>query len=218
MTGPVYRGFVGNGKRSLGTIEGCPFEVLEEDLLRAQVYGLLARLLASPPDRQVLDILSGIDGDATPLGEALSALAAAAQADAPDALSEEFDRLFVGMVRGELVPYTSYYLTGFLNEKPLADLRGHLSRLGIAGAEDQSEPEDHIAALCEVMHGLATGVFGKPASLSEQRAFFDAHIAPWASKFFEDLEATAETAFYASIGKVGQLFMAVEAEAFEMAA
>ncbi len=218
MTGPVYRGFVGNGKRSLGTIEGCPFEVLEEDLLRAQVYGLLARLLASPPDRQVLDILSGIDGDATPLGEALSALAAAAQADAPDALSEEFDRLFVGMVRGELVPYTSYYLTGFLNEKPLADLRGHLSRLGIAGAEDQSEPEDHIAALCEVMHGLATGVFGKPASLSEQRAFFDAHIAPWAGKFFEDLEAAAEAAFYAAIGKVGQLFMAVEAEAFEMAA
>ncbi len=218
MTGPDYQGFVDNGKRSLGTIEGCPFEVLEEDLLRAQVYGLLARLLASPPDREVLDILSGIDGDATPLGEALSALAGAAQADTPDALKEEFDRLFVGLSRGELMPYTSFYLTGFLHEKPLADLRGHLGRLGIAGAEDQTEPEDHIAALCEVMHGLSTGVFGKPASLSEQRAFFDAHIAPWASKFFEDLEAAAETSFYASIGKVGQLFMAVEAEAFKMAA
>jgi TorA maturation chaperone TorD len=117
-----------------------------------------------------------------------------------------------------LVPYASYYLTGFLNEKPLADLRGHLARLGIAGAEDQDEPEDHIAALCEVMHGLATGVFGKPASLDQQRAFFDAHIVPWAGKFFEDLEAAAQTTFYASIGKVGQLFMAVEAEAFKMAA
>lgn len=218
MTGPVYQGFVGNGKRNLGTIEGCPFEVLEEDLLRAQVYGLLARLLASPPDREVLDVLCGINGDASPLGEALSALAGAARGDASEALQEEYDRLFVGLTRGELVPYTSYYLTGFLNEKPLADLRGHLAKLGIAGAPDQDEPEDHIAALCEVMHGLATGVFGKPASLDEQRAFFDAHIAPWAGKFFEDLEAAAQTTFYASIGKVGQLFMAVEAEAFKMAA
>lgn len=202
----------------MGTIKGCPFEVLEEDLLRAQVYGLLARLLASPPDREVLDILCAIDGDATPLGEALSALAGAARTDSTDALRDEYDRLFVGITRGELVPYTSFYLTGFLNEKPLADLRGHLSRLGIAGAQDHNEPEDHIAALCEVMHGLATGVFGKPASLSEQRAFFDAHIAPWAGKFFEDLEAAAGTAFYGSIGKVGQLFMTVEAEAFKMAA
>lgn len=223
MAGPASEDTVCNGKHSLGTIEGCPFEVLEEDLLRAQVYGLLARLLASAPDREVLEILRGIDGDETPLGEALSDLAVAAQADAPDTLApdtlkDEYDRLFVGLTRGELVPYTSFYLTGFLNEKPLADLRGHLGRLGIAGAEGQSEPEDHIAALCEIMHGLATGVFGKPASLGEQRAFFDAHIAPWAGKFFEDLEAAAGTSFYASIGKVGRLFMAVEAEAFKMAA
>lgn len=202
----------------MGTIEGCPFEVLEEDLLRAQLYGLLARLLARTPDREALDIVSGIDGDDTPLGEALSALGAAARAVAPGALEDEYNRLFVGLTRGELVPYTSFYLTGFLHEKPLADLRSHLGRLGIAHSENQTEPEDHIAALCEVMHGLATGVFGKPASLAEQRAFFDAHIAPWAAKFFEDLEATAETAFYVSIGKVGQLFMAVEAEAFQMAA
>ncbi|MHA1535927.1 MAG: TorD/DmsD family molecular chaperone [Alphaproteobacteria bacterium] len=202
----------------MGTIEGCPFEVLEEDLLRAQVYGLLARLLASPPDRQVLDILCDIDGDASPLGLALTTLAKAARSNAPETLGEEYDRLFVGLTRGELVPYTSFYLTGFLNEKPLADLRGHLSRLGIAGAPDQSEPEDHIAALCEVMHGLATGVFGKPAALSEQRAFFDAHIAPWAGKFFEDLESHAQSDFYKSIGAVGQRFMAVEAEAFKMAA
>jgi len=218
MTGPGCQDSVGNGKRSLGTIEGCPFEVLEEDLLRAQVYGLLARLLASPSDQDVLDIISGIEGDASPLGEALSALADAARADTTDALREDFDRLFVGLTRGELVPYTSFYLTGFLNEKPLADLRGHLGRLGIAGAEDQSEPEDHIAALCEVMHGLATGVFGKPASLSDQQAFFDAHVAPWAGKFFEDLEAAAGTDFYTAIGKVGLLFLAVEAEAFKMAA
>ena len=93
-----------------------------------------------------------------------------------------------------------------------------MARLGIARSDDVSEPEDHIAALCEMMHGFTTGVFGKPLPLTEQRRFFHAHIADWASKFFEDLEAADAADFYASVGRVGRMFMAVEAEAFEMAA
>ena len=202
----------------MGKVDGCPYDVQEEDLLRAQIYGLLGRLLVRPPDRVVLDLSAAIEGDDSELGAALSALAEGARATNPEAAEDEYNALFIGMTRGELVPYASYYLTGFLHEKPLADLRGDMALLGLARADDVSEPEDHIAALCEMMHGFTTGVFGTPLALADQRRFFDAHIATWAPKFFEDLEAAESAVFYAPVGRVGRLFMAVEAEAFEMAA
>lgn len=202
----------------MGKVDGCPHNVEEEDLLRAQVYGLLGRLLARAPDREILDLVAGIDGDDSEFGTALSALAETARSAAPDTVLDEYNALFIGVTRGELVPYASYYLTGFLHEKPLAELHADMARLGLTRSDDVSEPEDHIAALCEMMHGFATGVFGTPLPLSEQRRFFDAHIASWAAKFFEDLEAADAAAFYAPVGRVGRLFMAIEAEAFEMAA
>jgi TorA maturation chaperone TorD len=190
--------------------------VPEEELFRAQLYGLLAQLLRAPPDQAALAALAGIAGDGSELGAALSALAAAARDTPADAVSREYHDLFIGLGRGELVPYGSYYRTGFLNEKPLADLRDALERLGVTRAVSVKEPEDHIAALCEVMAGLITGAYGAPQPLAGQRALFEAHVAPWAGRFFADLEQAKTARFYASVGRIGRLFVDIEATAFAL--
>jgi len=191
----------------------------EEDALRAQVYSLLANLFSAPPKGEVLKMVRGLKGDETEFGQAIAAMASTAAATTSDAIEDEYNALFVGVTRGELLPYASYYLTGFTYEKPLADLRGDMARLGIARAEDIPEPEDHIAALCEMMVGLIGGAFDGPhVSLAEQRSFFDTHIGCWAPKFFEDLEAANAAAFYMPVGRIGRLFMDIEQQAFEMAA
>ncbi len=194
-------------------------EIHEEDRLRAQLYRLLAGLLVRQPDRAALDRVAAIAGDeSSELGRALAALGRVAESSDPATADDEFHELFVGVGRGELMPYGSYYLTGFVYEKPLARLRADMERLGIARAEGVREPEDNIASLCEMMAGLIEGDFGTPADLATQRAFFDAHIGPWAGQFFADLEAAKSARFYMPVGTVGRVFMEIEATAFEMAA
>jgi TorA maturation chaperone TorD len=192
-------------------------EVLPEEWLRAQQYQLLARFLAAPAEAVLLDLAAGLAGDDTEFGQALGELARRAGQVTPAAASREYHDLFIGIGRGELAPYASYYLTGFLNEKPLAKLRGDMARLGIARAETVKEPEDHIAALCEMMAGLITGAFGAPLELAAQRAFFDRHLAPWAPVFFGDLEKAKSAWLYAPVGTLGRVFMGIEKTAFTMA-
>lgn len=192
--------------------------VLAEDRLRAHQYQLLARLLAVPAGAALLRLASGFAGDDTDVGRALGELARRAGQTTPEAVSREYHDLFIGIGRGELVPYASYYLTGFLNEKPLASLRADMARLGIARADTVKEPEDHIAALCEMMAGLITGAFGAPLDLAAQRAFFDRHLAQWAPVFFEDLERAQAAWLYAPVGTLGRLFMGIERTAFMMEA
>jgi TorA maturation chaperone TorD len=206
--------------------------IADEDVLRAHWYGLLGAVLRATPQRALLERLAALAGDETEFGQGVQALAAAARtalARAPETgdageqaldktLEQEYFDLFVGVGRGELLPYGSYYLAGFLYEKPLARLRGDMRRLGIARAEGVHEPEDHIAALMEMMSGLITGAFGQPAELATQRQFFAAHIGSWAPRFFEDLESAEAADFYRSVGRVARQFVAIEAEAFEMTA
>jgi TorA maturation chaperone TorD len=192
-------------------------EILPEERLRAQQYQLLARFLAASPEAGLLELAAGFEGDDTEFGRALGNLAGRAAAVTPDAASHEYHDLFIGIGRGELIPYASYYLTGFLNEKPLAKLRSDMARLGIARADDVREPEDHIAALCEMMAGLITGAFGAPLELAVQRAFFDQHLAAWAPMFFEDLEKAKSAWLYAPVGTLGRVFMGIERTAFAMA-
>ncbi len=189
-------------------------EADEIDLLRAQEYDLLAVLLGRAPTRDVLDRLADLKGDPTPLGVAHLALADAAAGADPDALQREFFDLFIGVARGEFLPYASYYLTGFLHERPLASVRESLAALGIERAENIFEPEDHIAILCEVMAGLADGRFEVEAGAD--RRFFERHLRPWAPRFFADLETGKSANFYRAVGRVGGLFMDIEAEAFAM--
>ena len=198
--------------------QGEPGGIAEEEALRAELYALLGWLLKAPPGAEDLQRVAALGGDDSELGQAMSALAATARASTPEAIDDEFQTLFIGLGRGALLPYGSYYMSGFLNERPLANLRIDMDALGIARADDVAETEDHIAALCEMMAGLITGAFGEPADLATQQRFFDTHIAPWAPKFFEDLEAAASAAFYMPVGTIGKAFMRIEVQAFQMAA
>jgi TorA maturation chaperone TorD len=206
----------------LGEIESiavrpAPAEVPAEEELRANMYGLIAMLLRAPPDSDSLAALAGLSHDDSEMGLALAALVEAARRETREDIEDEYNALFVGVGKSELSPYGSYYLAGFMYEKPLAILRGALSDLGIARAEDAGEPEDHIAALCETMCALILGRFGPAASLAAQRAFFDDHIAPWAERFFADLQTAGSARFYRPVGAVGAAFMHIEAQSFEMA-
>ncbi len=189
--------------------------IAEEDALRADLYGFLSALLAPPPSRDLLARTAGLKGDETPLGKAIS-LAKLAKAATPGSVEREFNALFIGLARGELLPYASYYMTGFLNEKPLALLRADMAAQSISRAPTVYEPEDNIASLMEMMAGMIEGRFGAPASLDAQRTFFNRHIAPWAGHFFTDLEGAKGSVFYAPVGVVGKIFMTIEREAFRL--
>lgn len=213
----------------------APTKLKQEDLLRAQIYTLLSHLLIAPPGKDLLAICTALRaedaashsenaGPATPesgVAAAINRFANAAGSAAEAELEEDYERLFIGLGRGTLVPYGSYYLTGFLNEKPLAQLRDAMVELGAAQIESRSEPEDHAGSLLEVMAGLITNryrpVNGQPVSLAAQQAFFKTHINNWMPHLFKDLEQDEEaTAFYQALGALGREFLALEAESFEM--
>src|SRR3954464_934688 len=183
-------------------------------LARAQEYALLATLLVRAPDAKLLESLAGLRGDATPLGVAHAALAQAASETTFERVEREYFNLFIGLGRGELLPYGSYYLTGFLHERPLSRLRGGLAPLGIDGAEGNCEPEDHAATLCEIMAGLVSGRL--PAPQGTDQKIFEAHLAPWIGHFFADLERAEVANLYRRIGTLGRVFMEIETEAFAL--
>ncbi len=189
-------------------------EIDEIDQLRAAEYGLLSLLLGKAPDTETLTRVATLKGDASDLGIAHIELSVAAAATDDRAVSKEFFDLFVGLGRGELLPYASYYLTGFLHERPLARVREDFDRLGIERAGPSREPEDHIAVLLEVMSGLARGEF--EADFTEQQRFFERHLKPWAARMFADLEMSQSTNFYRAVGRVGRIFMELESEAFTL--
>ena len=192
--------------------------IAEEDRLRADLYNFLGLILSAPPDQMLLQQTAGLFGDDGELGTAINALARVAKLSKPVAAEREFNKLFVGLGRGELLPYASYYLTGFLNEKPLAALRRDMAARGLTRAQNVYEPEDNIASLMEMMGALVVGRFGAPVTLSDQRTFFNKHISPWAGHFFADLEAAENSVLYASVGAVGRAFMQIEIEGFRMSA
>ena len=187
-------------------------QIDEIDRARAQEYALLAALLSHSPDARMIENLSGLGGDTTPLGVAHAALGAAAASANPERIEREYFDLFVGLGRGELFPYASYYLTGYLHGRPLARLREALKQIGIERAEAASEPEDHAAVLFEIMAGLASGAIVAPGGTDHE--IFKNHLKPWIGRFFSDLEHARSATFYASVGTLGRIFMEIEAEAF----
>jgi TorA maturation chaperone TorD len=183
---------------------------------RAREYALLAALLTRAPSREFLEAIAELKVDASPLGLAHAALAEAARLARPEDVEREFFDLFIGIGRGELVPYGSYYLSGFLYERPLARLRADLGELGIVRSEGNCEPEDHIATLCEIMAGLAGGEFSSSPGTDEP--FFKKHVEPWAARFFADLEHAQAARFYRSVGTLGRTFIEIESEAYALPA
>lgn len=187
----------------------------EEQQYRAGAYSMLAALLRSSPEQAILDPvaeLSNLTRTEDELALALSMLGLAARNSALESLEDEYHALFIGLGRGELVPFGSWYLTGFLMEKPLAMLRSDLSLLGFERSADTHEPEDHVAALCEVMAMLIS----EGQELETQSRFFEAHIAPWFSQFFSDLSTAKTAVFYRSVGRFGAAFTEFEHQYLSM--
>jgi TorA maturation chaperone TorD len=190
----------------------------DEDRVRGNVYALLGNLLAGPPDAGMLQMLRGIApeaGDDSLLAASWQMLAVAASRTDHESLRNEYDTIFIGVGRGEIVPYGSWYLTGFLMEQPLAQLRGDLRNLGIERQPDVHEPEDHAAALCDTMALLITA--DQPAPLGQQFNFFLRHLEPWMPRFFRDMQQAESARFYRAVGQLGELFIGVEAQAFRAA-
>lgn len=193
--------------------EGGERAVDEIDLARAREYALLARLTLRAPDTALLRGLAALRGDASALGMARIALAQAAAATDPASVGEEFFDLFIGVGRGEVLPYASFYRTGFLHERPLSEVRTAMRGLGIERAADVPEPEDHIGTLCEVMAALADGTLPCDDSGAE---FFARHLQPWAGRLFDDVAGAASAKFYRAVGAYGRAFIDIETEAFAL--
>jgi TorA maturation chaperone TorD len=187
-----------------------------EQRLRADTYRLLGHLLAAPPDAQTLAIFAAapVSDDDDMLAVAWCMLATSAGRANPLEVTDEFEALFIGVGRGELMPYASWYLTGFLMEKPLAKLRADLVMLGFERQDNVSEPEDHAAALCETMALLAES--GDLESLQTQARFFGDYIGPWMAKFFKEMQASASARFYRAVGQLGEQFIKTDQRYLEM--
>jgi TorA maturation chaperone TorD len=186
------------------------------DLARARGYLLLSNLLAKPPTQGLLDQVSKITGDASPLGLAWIALADAARETTEAAAGEEFFKLFVGVGRGDVLPYASFYLAGFLHERPLAAIREDLARFGIERRAGLHEPEDAIATLFDTMAGLIDGTYD--AGPTAQDAFFETHIKTWAPRLFADVLVAPSAKFYRAVADVGRHWIDLETRAFSIAA
>ncbi len=200
------------------TEQNSPEAIAPEDQMRADLYGYLAVMLSRPPQADLLAQTAALQGGDSELGQAINALAKLAHHSKPAAVEREFNKLFVGLGRGELLPYASYYLTGFLNEKPLAQLRRDMAAQGLTRAPNVYEPEDNIASLLEMMGAMITGRIGNPADLAQQKQFFNRHIGPWAGHFFSDLEGAKASVLFAALAAVGRQFMEIEAEGFRLSA
>ncbi len=187
--------------------------IAPEDVARAGVYTLLGALLRDVPDATLVEHLRALPPAGSRDGFALAQenLRLAAAQLGLDELDDEYHQLFIGIGRGELVPYGSWYQTGFLMERPLGVLRDDLKALGFERSPGVHEPEDHVAALCEVMSALALDTEA-PAdlSLTRQRAFYQAHMADWIERFWNDLENAESALFYRAVARLGSAFNALE--------
>ncbi len=201
-----------------------PLPLAGEDQARADLYALLARLLLAAPDAGLLDALSSADpilsaGEEPALEQAWEALTLASGVMDPEAVREEFDALFISIGTPPVNPYGSRYLSGYMNDTPLAELRGDLARLGIRRMRGVGEFEDHLGALCETMRVLVTGAPGiARQGVERQQAFFEAHIAPWYARCMADIAAAEGANYYRLVARLAGAFLDIEAQAFAVGA
>lgn len=193
---------------------------LDEEIARAEVYGLLAQLYQAPPAPELLANLRVAATEAPVAGafleEPFRQLVGAARACSDDAVADEFEALFGGVGKPEVWAYGSHYLSGFLNDKPLVRLRSDLAALGLGRDESRAETEDHIAYLCEVMRYLIAGDDVAVANLTQQQRFFAAHLQPWVERLCETIAAQPRAEFYRAVALFTQAFMNVEAQGFDL--
>ena len=193
---------------------------LDEETARAEVYGLLARLYYAVPDTELLEDLRVAVTEAPAAGGFLEApwqqLVAQARNLDSAAVQAEYRTLFEGVGKPEVYLFGSHYLSGFLNEKPLAALRSDLAALGLTRDEALPETEDHIACVCEVMRYLIAGEDVAVANLTRQQAFFAKHLQPWGQRMCEAITAHPQARFYAALAAFTQAFLQVEQQGFDL--
>jgi TorA maturation chaperone TorD len=187
-----------------------------EDQLRADMYSFLANLLRAEPSAELVGQLTKLESDESPIGKSIKTLSKLASSLDLPTIRDEYVRIFIGVGRGEILPFASYYLTGFLKDKPLAKLRNDMKEIGIELAENVKEPEDHIASLFDMMSGLILGKFSKKFSIGEQKEFFNKHLASWVDLLMRDIESSRIAVFYSPIGTIGREFMEIERSSFSM--
>ena len=198
-----------------------PRSIDEEDQVRADFYALLANLFYRAPDERLLQAImiaqEPVAEQDRALADAWAALAAASGVVTADAVSEEFATLFVGVGRAPVMLYGSFYQAGFMNEKPLAELRTDLASMGFARDGAVRETEDHLAALCDVMRAMILGgVANAPATLDEQRRFFSKHLQPWVLDCCDATTKNENSNYYRWVAALAKAFFRIEIEAFEM--
>jgi TorA maturation chaperone TorD len=193
---------------------------LDEETARAELYGLLSALYYAPPGAELAAQLRVAATEAPAAGGFLEdswrALVAAARASDDAALNTEYQALFGGVGKPEVYLFGSHFLSGFLNEKPLAALRGELARLGLERDPAMPETEDHFACLCEVMRYLIAGDDAAVSNLTQQRVFFSTHIQPWVMTMCDDIAQHPAARFYAALAGLTRAFMSVEVQGFDM--
>jgi TorA maturation chaperone TorD len=193
---------------------------LDEETARAEVYGLLAALFYAAPGAELYDKLRVAATQAPAAGALLesswSELVGAARRQTLADTGREYDALFGGVGKPEVYLFGSHYLSGFLNEKPLAALRNDIAALGLARDETMPETEDHVAYLCEVMRYLIAGDDVEVANLTRQREFFMRHVQPWLAMMCEAVMQHPKAGFYRSLAVFTQAFISVESQGFDM--
>jgi len=198
----------------------APLPLSSEDQARADLYALAARLLLAPPGETLLGQLAAADpilskGGDPVLERAWEKLVQGSSVMDPEAVRAEFDALFVSDGTPTLNPYGSLYLSGFMNDTPLAELRGDLARYGIKRMRGIAEFEDHLGALCETMRVLIAGGPGiRRQPHSEQQAFFDARIAPWYARCLNDIANAKGANYYRLVAAFVGALLEIEADAF----
>ncbi|MCO5103827.1 MAG: molecular chaperone TorD family protein [Burkholderiaceae bacterium] len=193
---------------------------MDEETARAEIYGLLAQLYYAAPDAALMDALRAAPTQAPVSGglleEPWQQVVGSARALSASETAAEYDALFGGLAKPEVSLYASYYLTGFLNERPLAHLRGDLAALGLARHDAMPEPEDHVACVFEVMRYLIAGEDGAVCHLGSQSRFFAAQVLPWVPLLCEQLAAHPKARLYRALAGLTQAFVAIEAQGFDL--
>lgn len=191
-----------------------------EELARAELYGLLARLWFAPPDAALLEQFAVAVTEAPEPGSFLEApwqsLVAAMRATPVQAAADEYDALFGGVGKSEIMPFGSYHLAGFLNERPLAELRDDLARLGLTRGAESADTEDHIAFEFEAMRYLIAGDDVATCNLAQQQRFFRMHLQPWVETLCDVVQAHPRAALTRELAAFTRAFMQVETHAFDM--
>jgi TorA maturation chaperone TorD len=210
-------------KTQEGAVTTVGDEGLPEDLARADLYGLIARLFHQPPDQELLNQIAAsipegeeIQAEDAPLAKVWHSVVEVAKNNPAKAWHDEFDLNFISVGRPNIILNGSFYMAGHLNEKPLVEIRRSLETFGLESAEEVTETEDHISALCEVMRYLIAGDDVEISNLTNQGVFFNSHVRPWYDELCDAIEAIPEMHLYHPVAALTREFLAIEGQSFDM--